>query len=351
MSQHAPLFSIVIPALNEADTLPLLLQDLATQENIAFETIVVDGGSTDNTPNICESFAGKQSINLNVISTLPGRAYQMNQGTKICTTTDYLFLHADTRIDDKQQLNKAFQYINDVRKQSDSLNVAGHFPLRFLSKQNEPKYYFYECKTHLNRPDCINGDQGFWISKDYFDQLGGYDESLPYMEDAKLAQKIFETGHWVTLPGEILTSARRFEVEGFSQRQILNSFLCNFNAMGVNEFFQSAIDVYKSQSNVEKLKMQPFLKLAHQQMNGNGFKIAIKRWYLTGAYIAQNAWQLAFALDCKRNRKQGLPPGNQNTTNLKFYDQHLSRTAQWPIIKALTGILTIIWFYSLFLTQ
>lgn len=351
MTQHTPSFSIVIPALNEADTLPLLLQDLAKQENICFETIVVDGGSNDDTPGICENFPDKNVINLKIISSSSGRAYQMNQGTKTCTTDDYLFLHADTRIKNTQLFSKAHQYINNARSQTRNLNIAGHFPLRFLSDQESDKYYFYESKTHLNRPDCINGDQGFWIAKEYFGQLGGYDESLPYMEDARLALRIFETGQWVTLPGEIETSARRFEAEGFTRRQILNSFLCNFNALGLDEFFLSALDVYKSQNTTKKLKLQPFLTLAQKQMNGEGLKIAIKRWYLTGAYIAGNAWQLAFALDCKRNRKRGLPPGRNNAARLEFYDHYISRVSKWPVIKALTGILTIIWFYSLFLTQ
>jgi len=351
MAQQAPSFSIVIPALNEADTLPLLLQDLANQENISFETVVVDGGSKDNTQNICENFPGKDAINLKVLSTSSGRAHQMNEGANICISDDFLFLHADTRIKETQLLSKAHQHIKIVRNQTPHPHVAGHFPLRFLSEQGNDKYYFYESKTHLNRPDCINGDQGFWMSKEYFEQLGGYDESLPYMEDARLALKIFDTGLWITLPGELETSARRFEVEGFTQRQILNSFLCNFNAMGVDQFFQSALDVYKSQNETEKLKLRPFLNLAHQQMNSDGIKIAINRWYLTGAYIVKNAWQLAFALDCKRNRKQGKPPGSHNTGRLKFYDQHISRATEWPVIKALTGVLTIIWFYSLFLTQ
>ncbi|WP_455201876.1 hypothetical protein, partial [Kaarinaea lacus] len=208
-----------------------------------------------------------------------------------------------------------------------------------------------ERKSHLNRPDCINGDQGFWIAKEYFGQLGGYDESLPYMEDARLASKIFQTGHWITLPGEVETSTRRFEAEGFAKRQILNSFLCNFNAMGVNEFFQSAQEVYKSQNETRKLQLRPFLKLAHRQMNGQGLRIAIKRWYLTGAYIADNAWQLAFALDCRRNRKRGLPPGANDASLLAFYDHYISRATRWTVIRALTGIFTIIWFYSLFLTQ
>lgn len=351
MSSSALSLSVIIPALNEADSLPGLLQDLCAQEDIHFETIVVDGGSTDNTRLLCEDFPDKSCITLKVLSSPMGRAVQMNQGAKSAAGMDYLFLHADTRIRNAQALAQAQRYMRSARLESADLQIAGHFPLRFTTRTDDNRYYFYECKTHLNRRDTVNGDQGFWISRDYFQHLGGFDESLPYMEDARLALKIFETGKWVTLPGEIETSARRFETEGFKERQILNSFLCNFNAMGANEFFTSAIDIYRAQTRASKLFLRPFLKLAHRQMNGDGIATAIRRWYQTGAYIAHNAWQLAFALDCKRAQKQGLPPGSNNTPSLEFYDQHIARFTQWPIIKFLTAILTIIWFYSLFLTR
>ena len=121
--------------------------------------------------------------------------------------------------------------------------------------------------------------------------------------------------------------------------------------MGVNQFFQSALDVYRTQNKTSTLQMRPFLKLAHQQMNGDGARVAIHRWYQTGGYIAHNAWQLAFAFDCLRRRKQGLPPGCDNSTQLQFFDNYLSRATEWPLIKALTAVVTIAWFYSLFITQ
>ena len=352
MAIQASSLSIVIPALNEAECLPKLLEDLSRQQNIQLDIVVVDGGSTDQTVTICKNFASANLLPLKLYNTAAGRGLQMNEGTKHCAASDFLFLHADTRINDPLLLSNAQRAINDARGNHCHLHVAGHFPVKFIDVNTETSaYYFYECKTYLNRPDCINGDQGFWISKEYFDWLGQFDESLPYMEDAKLALKIFHTGKWITLPGYIETSARRFEKEGFTKRQILNSFLCNFNAMGVNFFFQSALDVYKTQDHTQKLELRPFLQLAHQQMNGDGITFALKRWYQTGAYIANNAWQLAFALDCRRNRKHAIEPGIHKPSSLQFYDRHLARFAQWPIVKALTGLLTIFWFYSLFLTR
>ena len=352
MTSRQPDLSVVIPALNEAAHLPYLLQDLCWQKNIHFEVIVIDGGSTDSTMEQCQQFSATSPYHFEITVSQPGRAIQLNKGASLSHAVDILFLHADSRIRKGSLLADAQKYLSRRRQQQSNQQLCGHFPLKFSSSPGNGKaYYFYESKTHLNKPDCINGDQGFWISKDYFNHLGKFDESLPYMEDARLARKISADNNWITLPGEIETSARRFESEGFSNRQILNSFLCNFNAMNEPDYFQIAGDIYKQQDKTAQLQLRPFLRATHRYMYSNGIRTALRRWYQTGTYIASNAWQLAFALDCFKNRKLGLAPNANETNVLEFYDKHLSRIANWPVIRLLTGVVTVIWFYSLFLLR
>ncbi|NOZ51851.1 MAG: glycosyltransferase [Gammaproteobacteria bacterium] len=355
MSSPKPSLSVIVPTLNEEKSLPQLLSNLAEQRGIIFEIILADGGSHDNTLSISKQFTNVLTIK--IVRSGPGRGRQMNQGARSSTATELLFLHADSKITEPYLLHNAQQHFgfstSKSKKLNGNTNIAGHFGLKFLRQQSDYQaaYYFYESKTHLNRPDSINGDQGFWITRRYFDALKHFDESLPYMEDARLALQIFKTGQWITLPGIIETSARRFELEGLKQRQILNSFMCNFNALGLSYFFDAALDAYKSQDKSNKLILRPFLNIAHQQILRNGWRQALKRWYQTGGYIADNAWQLAFAMDCRKNRKKAIPSGKGPTPYLHFHDQWLARVISSPPCRAITGLLTIIWFYSLFLTR
>ncbi len=54
--------SIIVPARNEEASLGACLESLTAQTGVAFETIVVDDGSTDRTRDIAQSFAGVRVI-------------------------------------------------------------------------------------------------------------------------------------------------------------------------------------------------------------------------------------------------------------------------------------------------
>lgn len=65
MSRESPFLSVIIPVLNEAESLPPLLDTLG--EILDCEVIVVDGGSTDGTVQQ----AGQCGVS--VLSSAPGR--------------------------------------------------------------------------------------------------------------------------------------------------------------------------------------------------------------------------------------------------------------------------------------
>ncbi len=349
MNSSKPDLSVIIPTYNEQNKLPILLESLSKQQDILIQIIIVDGGSSDKTLQICQSFSSRR--NCLCLNSQASRPVQMNLGAKHAGSPLLLFLHADTIMTNDRLLITAVRYFRQQSELMTSGNLAGHFSLEFYDTEGKyPKgFYFYAAKTSLNRDDTINGDQGLIISSAFFKTVGGFDEGLHFMEDAKIASKIFEKGSWVTLPGTIQTSARRFVIEGLVERQILNAFLCNFNHIGLHRFFDLAQSAYQSQTDTQGLQMRPFLAAVTKLMKELGTLKSIRMWYQIGAYVASNTWQLVFKLDCDRHFKMGDPAAKVIPHHLDLFDRYLTWLFRLPPIKAITGILTFIWFNSLWI--
>lgn len=342
-----PILSIIIPTLNEAPILHNLLAQLAEQEAIqSFEIIFVDGESSDQGLLALETDPLFTQLNIRCFSSKRGRARQMNFGAKQSQAEMLLFLHADTKFAQGNTLISAVQELSHSIQLAGTASIAGHFPLQFEhGGQNKRAYYYYQCKTHLNRLDCINGDQGFLLSKSFFTRLGGFDESHNYLEDFRLARKIFQQGSWQTLSAKILTSARRFEVEGLARRQVLNALICNMDHIGLTQFISQAASAYREQDRTKGLELKIYFDLIHKLCFASGLRQAVIYWWNTGKFVAQNIWQLFFAVDCLINQKKALPAGQGKKSYLLFYDKYLSPLCLSALGVTISTMVTLLWFY------
>ena len=293
LSDRSSQLSVIIPTLNEAGNLPLLLGQLKTQKGLRLETIVADAASIDDTQKQCREH-GVRLIECN-----PGRGHQMNQAAALATAPLLLFLHADSTLTSDRLLYAAHQALEADRKRSGDTRVAGHFRLGFQRSRpgHELAYRYYEEKSALNRRECTNGDQGLLLYTSFFRELGGFDESLWFLEDQRMAETIRRRGRWITLPGTLGTSARRFEREGLGRRMLLSAIIMNFHAMGLDEFFHRARDVYRSQDQTRKLRLGPVFELIHTINKEAGRRTSRQRWFATGRYALSHLWQLFFWLD------------------------------------------------------
>ena len=80
-----PLVSVVVPAYNAEDTVEKTIQDILLQSFRDFEIILVDDGSKDNTPAICDKLATTDS-RINVIHQQNGGlSNARNNGTRVAS--------------------------------------------------------------------------------------------------------------------------------------------------------------------------------------------------------------------------------------------------------------------------
>lgn len=327
--------SVIIPALNEADHLPALLADLGSQQDLALEIIIGDGGSTDAT----EAIAGSRGARF--VRCPRGRGAQMNAAAQQASGDYFLFLHADSRLDDPRLLGKALEAL--LAAELEHPRVAGHFRLRFMrsGRYNALAYRYLEGKTALNRAGTTNGDQGMLLSRAFFHHLGGFDHSLPFLEDQRLAEKIRSFGRWVTLPGSLSTSARRFESEGFHRRYLLMGVIMGLYSIGEWTFFTRAPEVYRVQEETGRLQLAPIFGLLWSMVCREwGLAGTLRTFYRLGRYIRENSWQLFFFFDVWLRPLLG--PGRYPL--LRFHDRIVAPCTDFRLLNGLTGLCCFVWY-------
>ena len=344
-----PELSIIVPVLNEAAELPDLFRTLSAQEGIGFELILCDGGSTDDTWRLAAEGAMNCPFNVRSCKTARGRGEQMNAGAGMADGEILLFLHADSRFDDRAALCSAVSAFRERLAESDTQAISARFALSFRRSENAPSlaYLYYEAKARLDRADCIRGDQGFMLSRPFFKQLGGFDTSLPFYEDVRLASRIKLQGDWLLLPAGISTSARRFETEGLTARQVVNAIIVNNSYAGWHEFFTALPGLYQCHADTGRLRLFPFLDGIRTLLARRSRRWRLAFWRATGRHVASNIWQIFFWLDVRRAFRANKGANEVNPSWLDFYSRYLERFFRNPFLDWATAAAVWIWFRAL----
>jgi rSAM/selenodomain-associated transferase 2 len=341
-----PEISIIVPVLNDADELRGLLESLAEQEGVGFEVILCDGGSSDGIQNLTAEWMTQLCFALRVIESPPGRGIQMNAGAVVAAGNTLLFLHADSRFTRTDSLLSGIQMYKNCQ-QGISAPCAGRFRLRFRRSEISPSltYYYHEAKARLNRGDCVRGDQGYLVDRTTFERLGSFDCSFPFLEDVCLADLLARDGKWLLLPADITTSARRFEQEGFYERQVANVIIVNAIETGWHELLSALPGLYRCNGTSGRLLLFPLLDGIRDMINSHDRKWRNSFWKATGRHVAGNAWQTFFWLDVRHSFHSGQGPDEVMPFWLNLYDQRLKPLFKSRPAARLAELLTRVWLW------
>lgn len=200
--------SIIIPCLNEEESIHATLLALQKLRQRGHEIILGDGGSTDNTANIAAGLCDK------FIVSEKGRALQMNSAAAVCNGDILCFLHADTLApEDLDTL------ITDALR--NNKKIWGRFNIKLSGKQ----WQFRIIETLINVRSCISGiasgDQGIFVLQNVFNKINGF-KNIPIMEDIELSRRLKEKSHPVCVSkNHLVTSSRRWEKHGITRTVLL----------------------------------------------------------------------------------------------------------------------------------
>jgi len=190
--------SVVVPTLNEGRGIAATL-GCARQPGVR-EIIVVDGGSVDSTCALAHELADL------VLSAPRGRAAQMNAGAARASGDILFFLHADTLVPDgfARAIAAACAEPSVIGGRFDVTLTPSSLLLRLTGE-------LMNWRSRLSH--IATGDQGIFIRRDVFTQLGGYAD-IPLMEDIDLSRRMKRAGRIACLRQRVTTSARRWQTHG-----------------------------------------------------------------------------------------------------------------------------------------
>ena len=195
-----PEISIIIPALNEADSIRETLDALAGFENA--EIILVDGGSTDATVAIAQNYDVK-------ILHAPrrGRGLQLQTGADSGNAGILWFVHADTTVPPD-----AVEQIKTVLERGGV--AGGNFSIRFDGARRAARFLSW-LYPNLRKLGLIYGDSAIFVRRSVYEKIGGF-RDYPIFEDLDFVERLKKEGEIVTLSSVVTTSSRRFETKSFT---------------------------------------------------------------------------------------------------------------------------------------
>jgi len=200
--------SIIIPTINEASNLPLLLSDLSSIQKEG-EIIIVDSGSEDKTIDIANIYGAKVFI-----SKERNRGLQLDIGAKNSKGEWLIFLHADTRL-----THDWFKKINSFLK--GNKNSIYYFEFKI----NHKKIIYRVLEILVNfRSKFFKqpyGDQGLIIHRTTYFKNNGF-RKIPLMEDVDFLRRLKNKKDLKELNSIILISSRKWEKTNIFLQAIKN---------------------------------------------------------------------------------------------------------------------------------
>jgi rSAM/selenodomain-associated transferase 2 len=212
--------SIIVPCLNEGETLTDALGALQPLRERGAEIIVVDGGSRDTSAARARRWADQ------VISAPRGRALQMNAGASAARRGILLFLHADCMLPDAAD-RLIVDGLNRERK------GWGRFDVTLIGRHPLLGAVAAVMNARSRLTGIATGDQAIFVTRSLFEAAGRFPE-IALMEDIALSKRLKRFSAPLCLRHRVRASGRRWERHGMLRTIFLMARLRLAYALGAD---------------------------------------------------------------------------------------------------------------------
>ncbi|MBU3670872.1 MAG: glycosyltransferase [Polynucleobacter sp.] len=238
MSKVEVRLSVIMPVLNGAAHLEESLNCLAESLKACDETIVIDDGSVDATPEIIKSFFTKlQKLHVitNLLPTSPSSA--RNAGLAIANGKYISFLDHD----DLWTKGRVERHLDYLERHSEFGAIVGKVNNEFEGEIAERAFAFKNGSTALHHVHL--GAATF--RADIFKSLGFFNESLRFSEDHEFFLRMREQGHKIYFDPDV---SLRYRVHGTNMT--LDKSL---HELGMFRILKESIKRRQLQGNMQQL--------------------------------------------------------------------------------------------------
>ncbi|MGD8894277.1 MAG: glycosyltransferase [Desulfobacterales bacterium] len=184
--QKKPRVSVIIPTYNRGWIIREAIDSVMVQDYRDFELIVVDDGSTDNTPDILDSFRDEIRV---LRQENQGVSAARNRGLAAASGRFIAFLDSDD-LWLPQKLLRQVEFFNknpDAQIcQTEETWIRKGVRVNPKKRHKKPRGMIFEPSLAL----CLVSPSAVMIRASLFEKVGGFDETLPACEDYDLWLRI-----------------------------------------------------------------------------------------------------------------------------------------------------------------
>jgi glycosyltransferase involved in cell wall biosynthesis len=178
----APFFSILVPCYNQAHYLEHLVSTVRSQSFTAWELLIINDGSTDETLSVSTSLSARDTRVRIYTKENGGLSAARNSGLKYATGTFVQFLDADDFLL-PDTLQRVFDFVGSDNS-IDIIQVGYHY----VNENNSRVLHtVLPPKRNSMLPYVLVNNLGpchsFFVRRELIDKIGSFDETLKSAED------------------------------------------------------------------------------------------------------------------------------------------------------------------------